>query len=410
MYSESDINLLNSPKLVLNLFFKNVKLNIGYGKTYLRHYINENRTNIGELSYGFTLLFILYMMFPFNLGVTSTFIYYFKYSTYWVVLGILSSIGLGSGIHTGLLFLFPHIINTCFATINCGNTDFDSYGNRAFVCNSETPTNFIILAIFFKVLHPVISWGIGTAIGEVPPYFLSKYSNIDINLFQSNTTSSTTNDTTNSSTDTSSNQNTNNYLSNIKLQLVQLYQNSSSYCKEKTLTIFKWLNRITIKYLVKYRFWAILGLASWPNATFDLCGIAAGHYGIPFWEFFGATLIGKAFIKAPLQSLFIILLFTTDWIDRFVLSLPRFISSILYPIIEQNKNKFINQDYEDETSWLLTIWNITITFIILYFIETIIESMAEKQRVIENDKEKEELHEKLKEELQEILKEKQKDK
>ena len=55
MYSESDINLLDSPKLVLNLFFKNVTLNIGYGKTYFRNFINENRTNIGELSYGFFL-------------------------------------------------------------------------------------------------------------------------------------------------------------------------------------------------------------------------------------------------------------------------------------------------------------------------------------------------------------------
>ena len=43
MYSESDINLLKSPKLVLNLCLKNVKLNIDYGKTYLRNVINENR-------------------------------------------------------------------------------------------------------------------------------------------------------------------------------------------------------------------------------------------------------------------------------------------------------------------------------------------------------------------------------
>ena len=76
MHSESNINLLKSPKLVLNLFFKNVKLNISYGKTYFRNFINENRTNIGELVYGCFLLFVLYMMFPFNLGITATFIYY----------------------------------------------------------------------------------------------------------------------------------------------------------------------------------------------------------------------------------------------------------------------------------------------------------------------------------------------
>ena len=29
---------------------------------------------------------------------------------WWVGLGVLSSIGLGTGMHTGLLFLFPHIL------------------------------------------------------------------------------------------------------------------------------------------------------------------------------------------------------------------------------------------------------------------------------------------------------------
>lgn len=29
---------------------------------------------------------------------------------WWVGLGVLSSVGLGTGIHTGLLFLFPHIL------------------------------------------------------------------------------------------------------------------------------------------------------------------------------------------------------------------------------------------------------------------------------------------------------------
>ena len=29
--------------------------------------------------------------------------------------------------------------------MRCDNTDFDSYGDKAFVCNSKTPTNFMIL-------------------------------------------------------------------------------------------------------------------------------------------------------------------------------------------------------------------------------------------------------------------------
>jgi hypothetical protein len=32
------------------------------------------------------------------------------YVVWWVGLGVLSSIGLGTGMHSGLLFLFPHML------------------------------------------------------------------------------------------------------------------------------------------------------------------------------------------------------------------------------------------------------------------------------------------------------------
>ena len=38
-----------------------------------------------------------------------------------------------------------------------------------------------------------------------------------------------------------------------------------------------------------------------PNPLFDLAGITCGHCLVPFWTFFGATLIGKAVIKMHLQ-------------------------------------------------------------------------------------------------------------
>ncbi len=34
-----------------------------------------------------------------------------------------------------------------------------------------------------------------------------------------------------------------------------------------------------------------------PNAAFDLCGLCCGAFRMPFWQFFGATLIGKATVK-----------------------------------------------------------------------------------------------------------------
>lgn len=35
--------------------------------------------------------------------------------TWWIGLGILSSIGLGTGMHSGLLFLFPHMLKASAA-------------------------------------------------------------------------------------------------------------------------------------------------------------------------------------------------------------------------------------------------------------------------------------------------------
>ena len=49
-----------------------------------------------------------------------------QYVVWWVGLGILSSIGLGSGLQSGVMFLFPHIIKTCLAAQTCQTLDFES--------------------------------------------------------------------------------------------------------------------------------------------------------------------------------------------------------------------------------------------------------------------------------------------
>eukprot|EP00959_Pyramimonas_sp_CCMP1952_P459979 9479122-Pyramimonas_sp.AAC.1 len=48
------------------------------------------------------------------------------YVVWWVGLGVLSSIGLGTGMHSGMLFMFPHILKTVLFAEGCGHTNFDS--------------------------------------------------------------------------------------------------------------------------------------------------------------------------------------------------------------------------------------------------------------------------------------------
>ena len=43
---------------------------------------------------------------------------------YWVGLGVLSSVGLGTGLHTFLLYLGPHIASVTLAAFDCESVDF----------------------------------------------------------------------------------------------------------------------------------------------------------------------------------------------------------------------------------------------------------------------------------------------
>ena len=68
-------------------------------------------------------------------------------------------------------------------------------------------------------------------------------------------------------------------------------------------------------------FFGILACASIPNPLFDLAGITCGHFLVPFWTFFGATLIGKAIIKTHLQQLTVIVAFNENLVTKLVTGL-----------------------------------------------------------------------------------------
>ena len=68
----------------------------------------------------------------------------------------------------------------------------------------------------------------------------------------------------------------------------------------------------------KVGFFGILAAASIPNPLFDLAGITCGHFLVPFWTFFGATLIGKAIVKMHIQKMFIIFVFSEQYVLAFL--------------------------------------------------------------------------------------------
>ena len=54
-----------------------------------------------------------------------------------------------------------------------------------------------------------------------------------------------------------------------------------------------------------------------------MAGITCGHFLVPFWTFFGATLIGKAVIKMHIQKIFIIFAFNDTLIAGVISNLNR---------------------------------------------------------------------------------------
>ena len=76
-------------------------------------------------------LFVLWFVLEFVPGPYTKYIdnieFCFEYIVWWVGLGILSSIGLGSGLQTGVLFLFPHIMRVCLTAQTCKSINFKRY-------------------------------------------------------------------------------------------------------------------------------------------------------------------------------------------------------------------------------------------------------------------------------------------
>lgn len=96
---------------------------------------------------------------------------------YWLGLGVISSIGLGTGLHTFLLYLGPHIASVTLAAYECNSLDFPKppYPDEIICPEGTTSTTMPSLwKIMSKVRFEAFLWGAGTALGELPPYFMAK--------------------------------------------------------------------------------------------------------------------------------------------------------------------------------------------------------------------------------------------
>ncbi|KAF7837275.1 vacuole membrane protein KMS1-like [Senna tora] len=302
---------------------------------------------------------------------------YFRFGLWWLALGVASSIGLGSGLHTFVLYLGPHIALFTIKATQCGRVDLKSapydtiqlkrgpswidkdcceFGPPLF--HSGHGSKVPLGSILSQVQLEAVLWGVGTAIGELPPYFISRAAS----------------------------------LSGSRLDAMEELDTED---RGFIATLLTQLQRWFLTHIEHLNFSTILVLASVPNPLFDLAGIMCGQFGIPFWKFFLATLIGKALIKTHIQTLFIISVCNNqllDWIENEFIwvfnHIPGFASVLPFVIDSVNtvKDKYMKSDHSvspniEEKKWnfsIAVLWNSIVWLMLMNFFVKIVNATAQK--------------------------------
>uniref|UniRef100_A0A665VDV2 Vacuole membrane protein 1 n=1 Tax=Echeneis naucrates TaxID=173247 RepID=A0A665VDV2_ECHNA len=308
--------------------------------------------------FGLLILLILLSIAYFVDGTHQKHVRYMEKKTlwcaYWVGLGILSSVGLGTGLHTFLLYLGPHIASVTLAAYECGSVDFPEPPYPDQIVGSATLQGSISLwTIISKVRLEACMWGAGTAIGELPPYFMARAAQL-------------------SGTDTDD-------------EDYQKFEDMRD--QNQSSQDFATRSKVAVQKLIeKVGFFGILACASIPNPLFDLAGITCGHFLVPFWTFFGATLIGKAVIKMHIQKLFVIVTFSRHIVEQmvsFIGAVPLLGAALQKPFreyLEAQKAKLHHRAGEGiptEEIWLSWLFEKVVVIMVCFFVCSIINSMAQ---------------------------------
>lgn len=145
---------------------------------WLKNHLNIVRSILVIISLLFAYSIILYKdeLDVTTNGLVSSLNKHILWSLYWVGLGILSSIGLGTGLHTFILYLGPHIAKVTLAAYECGSLKFPEppYPDEIICPDRPDKHEVEFMAIVSKVRLEAIMWGVGTALGELPPYFIAR--------------------------------------------------------------------------------------------------------------------------------------------------------------------------------------------------------------------------------------------
>ncbi|KAG7303422.1 hypothetical protein JYU34_011938 [Plutella xylostella] len=262
---------------------------------------------------------------------------------WWVGLGVCSSVGLGTGLHTFLLYLGPHIARVTLAAYECRSAAFPRppYPHEI-ICPANVPADATvsIWEIMSLVRMESMLWGAGTALGELPPYFMARAA---------------------------------------RLSGAAAHHETSATDRGKVF-VEKLVQRVG--------FFGILACASVPNPLFDLAGITCGHFLVPFWTFFGATVLGKAVIKMHIQKVFVIVAFNESLVGQAIAIVERmpyigpYLGTTLLEFLRTQKAKLHKNDSsapeaDSQGTILSSLLEKFVLAMVVYFLVSIVNALAQ---------------------------------
>ncbi|EDV23243.1 uncharacterized protein TRIADDRAFT_27759 [Trichoplax adhaerens] len=349
----AEIVLWRKPLVTLSYFFRELFIDIRHQSNRLVYHNRKKFSAIGLMIFS---LFLLYLIDgehqQYYVAAQKQIFWCF----YWIGLGVLSSIGLGTGLHTFILYLGPHIARVTLAAWECGSVDFPEppYPNDIICPDEEGDKNLLTLwTIMGKVRLESMMWGLGTAVGELPPYFMARAARLSG--------------------------------SEIDMDDEEIEEMEAMLASENKDVMTR-VKKAVHNLVQKAGFFGILLCASIPNPLFDLAGITCGHFLVPFWTFFGATAIGKAIVKMHIQKLLVIVTFSNHHVEsltEIIGNIPHVGNTLKKPFvdyIDHQKHKLHREENSmDSPSNLVTqLYSVLVIFMVSFFALSIVNSMAQK--------------------------------
>lgn len=210
---------------------------------------------------------------------------------FWIGCGFLSTAGLGSGVQTGALFLFPHVCRLSLAWSK-------KQGSM-----SRPPS---LSSLMISVAIPGFFSGGGSAVGELVPFALARvireaggdpFSVLNLEIQPSSLSSNESSHT----------------LSTLASEPTlesegSMHHRDSSNASKSSASV--WTPQLLLSntrsamenQLSTNTFMKVFLLAVIPNALFDLAGLVCGAADVSMWTFFLATWTAKALVRTPAQT------------------------------------------------------------------------------------------------------------